>query len=151
MYVYIYMVNVNKNNNYKKKRYYEHSSAVHACRWLNQCSAFRREIDVQMDPGYQPGREFGRSEKGGQVLLFWELFCQLQLPPPFPACLLPILLFFFFGSFVFFWSRSNCSIFSPQFKKTIKIKIKRPPERSRDGERRHEPDTNRTDLVCSIL
>ena len=47
--------------------YYFHKSALDAKNWLNGYKLDEREIRVDLDPGFEEGRQYGRGKSGNQV------------------------------------------------------------------------------------
>lgn len=48
-------------------RYYSHSDACNALRYVSQSKLDERIIRADLDPGYKDGRQYGRGKSGGQV------------------------------------------------------------------------------------
>lgn len=47
--------------------YETHDDAVKSLRYLNGTKIDERVIEVDLDPGFVEGRQFGRGQNGGQV------------------------------------------------------------------------------------
>lgn len=47
--------------------FYTHQEAIHSIRYLKYTLLEGREISLDMDPGFEEGREYGRGISGGQV------------------------------------------------------------------------------------
>ncbi|KAL0221520.1 hypothetical protein RCL1_001374 [Eukaryota sp. TZLM3-RCL] len=47
--------------------FYERSAAEAALKYLNHTFLDDREIRTDIDPGFEPGRQYGRGKSGGQI------------------------------------------------------------------------------------